>query len=292
MAYSMTGFGRGEAASGNRRFIVEIRSVNHRYCDISIKMPRAFSGLEDRLRLSVTKKLNRGKIDVFVNSDASGERECQVSADIGLAGAYVDAAGALGKRFGLRDDISLSTLMRLPGIFQVDDAIPDEEEIWAVLSEASGKALEAIVMMRAREGGKLIGDIVKKLGLLSEYLTRVESRAPFIVVDYRNRLNARLAELSGLNLPDENRISAEVVLFADKCSIDEEIIRFRSHLAQAEKCCTSNEPVGRRFDFIMQEINREINTIGSKANDLEISGAVVEMKAETEKIREQIQNLE
>ena len=292
MAFSMTGFGRGEASSANRKFVVEIRSVNHRYCDISIKMPRAFANLEERLRGLITGKINRGKVDVFVNYDEYGERECAVKTDIGLAEAYMDAAAALKSRFGLCDEISISTLLRLPGIFQTADVPADETEIWELLSKASAAALDSLLAMRAREGGKLIADISQKLAAIAALLERVEARAPSVTAEYRDRLNARLSELLGQNVPDENRIAAEIALFADKCSIDEEIIRFKSHLQQAERCCALGEPVGRKFDFILQEINREVNTIGSKANDLTIGETVVEMKSETEKIREQIQNLE
>jgi len=292
MALSMTGFGRGEASSVNRKFVVEVRSVNHRYCDISIKMPRAFAVLEERLRELITQKINRGKVDVFVNYDEYGERECVVKTDAGLAEAYINAAAALKSRFGLRDEISLSALMRLPGIFQTADAPVDENEIWKLLNEAAAGALDSLLAMRAREGDKLIRDISLKLSTISGLLERVEERAPSVITEYRDRLNARLRELLGQNAPDENRVAAEIALYADKCSIDEEIIRFKSHIRQAERCCALDEPIGRKFDFILQEINREVNTIGSKANDLTIGETVVEMKAETEKIREQIQNLE
>lgn len=292
MARSMTGFGRGEASSGKRRFVVEIRTVNHRYCDVTIKTPRSFSSLEERLRKLISQKVNRGKIDVFVSYDESGERECAVAADMGLAAAYIETAGALKSRFNLRDDITLASLLRLPGIFKVDDTAPDEEESWALLENAALLALDALVAMRESEGEKLIGDVAQKINQLEGLLDSVEERAPFVVDDYRNRLNARIADLLGANIPDENRIAAEVAIFADKCSIDEEITRFKSHLAQAGAACVSAEPIGRKFDFILQEINRETNTIGSKANDLLIGENVVEMKTCVEKIREQIQNLE
>jgi len=292
MAFSMTGFGRGEASSDNRKFVVEIRSVNHRYCDISIKMPRTFASLEERLRQLVSGKLNRGKIDVFVNCDEYGERDCAVSTDIGLAQAYIEAAGVLASRFKLRDDVSLTSLLRMPGIFQVGDEAPDEEEIWKLLGGAAGLALNALIEMRGREGGKLIGEINERLDAIASLLTHVEGRAPFVADEYGARLKSRLDDLLGQNIVDESRIAAEIAIFADRCNIDEEITRFKSHLAQAKSCCASNEPVGRKFDFILQEINREVNTIGSKANDLAISERVVELKAETEKIREQIQNLE
>ena len=292
MASSMTGFGRGEASSGTRKFIVEIRSVNHRYCDISIKAPRVFSSLEERLRRLLSQKLRRGKIDAFVNCEEYGEREYKITVDAGLAGAYIEAAQGLKSRFDLRDDITLAALLRLPDIFRADAGELDEEEAWKHMSGAAQIALDALIDMREREGAKLICDISERIASLSSLLGKIEARAPFIVMDYRERLNARLIELLGQNIPDENRIAAEVALFADRCNIDEEITRFKSHLVQAEMCCDSGEPVGRKLDFILQEINREVNTIGSKANDQTIGEIVVEMKSEAEKIREQIQNLE
>ena len=292
MIFSMTGYGRGEVSSENYRFTVEMRSVNHRFCDISIRMPRKFSSLEERLRQLVAKRISRGKIDVFINYEELSERERSISTDIGLAIAYVEAANALKTRFNLEDDITLSTLIRMPDLFQVVETEHDEEEIWKIMGGAARIALDSLVEMRGIEGGKLIGDISMRLNTLSSLILRVEERAPFIIDEYRERLNVRLKELLAQNMPDENRIAAEVVLFADKCGIDEELTRFKSHLAQAAQCCESNEPVGRKFDFILQEINREVNTIGSKANDLMISGTIVDIKSEAEKIREQIQNLE
>ena len=292
MVFSMTGFGRGEASSGTCKFTVEMRSVNNRYRDISIRMPRMISGLEDRLRRLISQNIRRGKIDVFVNCEELGERERKITADIGLAGAYIEAAQDIESRFGLRGDISISTLLRLPDVFRAVDAGQDENEAWEYLEAAARAALDALISMREREGIKLIGDIIVKIDTLVNLLAEVEARAPFIVSEYRERLGNRINELFSQNIPDENRIAAEVVLFADRCSIDEEITRFKSHLSQARACCSSDEPVGRKLDFIFQEINREVNTIGSKANDLIIGERVVELKAEAEKIREQIQNLE
>ena len=292
MAASMTGFGRGEASSGTQKFIVEIRSVNHRYCDVAIKMPRVFSALEERLRRLVSQKLRRGKIDVFINCETYGEREYKITADTGLAGAYIEAAQKLKSLFNLKDDITLAALLRLPDVFRADAGEPDEEEVWKHMGDAAQIAMDALIGMREREGAKLICDIKDKIASLKLLLDRIEARAPFIVTDYRERLNARLIELLGQNIPDENRVASEVAIFADRCNIDEEITRFRSHLEQAGICCDSCEPVGRKLDFILQEINREVNTIGSKANDLAIGETVVEIKSEAEKIREQIQNLE
>ncbi|MCL2059120.1 MAG: YicC family protein [Oscillospiraceae bacterium] len=292
MAYSMTGFGRGEASSDSRRLIVEIRSVNHRYCDISIRTPRMLSGHEDRLRRLISQRVNRGKIDAFVNYEEHGERERKITVDAGLAAAYIEASATLKGRFGINGDLSLSELLRLPDVFRADDPKPDEDEVWALLGQAAADALDALVSMRSAEGDKLVGDISGKLASLKAHLMQIEERAPFIVSEYRERLNDRLKELLGQNMPDESRVAAEIALFADRCAIDEEITRFKSHLAQAASCCASKEPIGRKLDFILQEINREVNTIGSKANDLSISETVVEMKSDAEKIREQIQNLE
>ena len=292
MAFSMTGFGRGETSSNTRKFVVEIRSVNHRYCDISIRMPRMFSGLEDRLRQLISQNLRRGKIDAFINCEEYGERDHRIIADIGLAGAYIEAAQNIKSRYNIKDNITLSALLRLPDVLRVDDAKPDEDEAWGYMSDAAKTALDALIAMRSREGGQLIDDISEKINALSGLVVQVETRAPFIVAEFRERLNARIKELLNQNIPDENRIATEIAIFADRCAIDEEITRFKSHLAQAKSCCVADEPVGRKLDFILQEINREVNTIGAKANDLAISEIVVEMKTQAEKIREQIQNLE
>jgi len=288
----MTGFGRGEASSDTRMFIVEIRSVNHRYCDIAIKMPRQFLSLEERIRRIAAQKINRGKVDVFINYEEFGDREHSVSTDTSLARAYIEAANSLKSQFSLRDDISLSTLLRIPDVIRIDSAEPDEGETWDLLNEALSKAIDALVSMRSKEGEKLADDITKKIAALSSYIQSVEERAPHVISEYREKLCSRLNELLGQNMPDENRIAAEIVIFADKSGIDEEIMRLKSHIGQAEKCCASVEPIGRKLDFILQEINREINTIGSKSSDVYINEIVVEMKTEAEKIREQIQNLE
>ncbi|MDR3121292.1 MAG: YicC family protein [Clostridiales bacterium] len=293
MVYSMTGFGRGEASSDVRKFTVEIRSINHRYCDVSIKMPRALSKFEDRVRKAVLAGVSRGKLEVFVGCEEFGERARKVTIDMGLAEAYHGAMRKLQERFGLlHDDITVTAFLRVPDILKVEDAEPDEGEVLGLLDRAVGDALGALVEMRGREGEKLIADIREKFSAVSELLDQVAARAPFVVEDYRARLAARIKELLGQTAPDEARLAMEVAVFADRCSVDEEIVRFRSHLSQAEKCCASGQPVGRKLDFILQEINREINTIGSKSNDLLIGGKVVEIKAEVEKIREQIQNLE
>ena len=292
MALSMTGFGRGEASSGALKFTVEIRSVNHRFCDVSIRIPRTFSYLEDLLRQIVLKKLSRGKVDVFVNFEEVGERERAVSTDIGLVKAYIEAAESIKSRFSIKDGISLSDILHLPDVFRVSSTDPGEAEASEPLERAARMALDALVGMRAREGEKLVGDIREKIGGIASLLAEIETRAPNVVSEYREKLNARLAELLGQNVPDESRVAAEIAIFADRCSIDEEITRFKSHLAQAAKCCSSGEPIGRKLDFILQEINREINTIGSKSNDMVIGEKVVGIKSEAEKIREQIQNLE
>ena len=292
MAYSMTGYGRGEISSACYKFTVEMRSVNHRFCDISIRIPRKFSALEDRIRQLALQKLSRGKIDIYVNCDELGEREREVKVDMGLAAAYFEAAEALSARLNLGNDISLSALMRLPDIFQISEAEQDEGEAWEHLGQAARLALDALINMRSLEGNKLMGDISGRLGTLSSLISLIEARAPFIICDYREKLIIKINELLAPGAPDDNRIAAEIAAIADKCGIDEEITRFKSHITQAAQCCAADAPVGRKFDFILQEINREVNTIGSKANDLIVSETIVNMKSEVEKIREQIQNLE
>jgi uncharacterized protein (TIGR00255 family) len=290
----MTGFGRGEASGVGGKFTVEIRTVNHRFCDVSVRMPRHLIGLEDRLRRLVAGRVSRGKADVFVTyeEERDGAAPISVTVNMALAEAYVDVAAKLAARFGALGGLTLPMLLQLPDILKIDKGRADEEEAWAALGAAAESALAALAEMRAREGERLAADIAQKMQIARERLAAIEERAPLAEAEYRQRLDSRIKELTGQSAPDESRIAAEIAIMAERCSIDEEIVRLKSHLAQAEGCCSAGQPAGRKLDFIIQEINRETNTIGSKSNDLLISGAVVEIKSEIEKIREQVQNLE
>jgi uncharacterized protein (TIGR00255 family) len=289
---SMTGFGKGEAASESLRFDVEIRSVNHRFCDVGVKIPRLFSALEDRVRRRVRDCVSRGKVDVFVTYAECAGKSKRISIDLPLAESYYQAFTQLKQHLNLPGELSVSLFMHYPDILRVETGTPDEDQAWEVLREALDMALEALLDMRGREGEKLAADLMGKFSAIREATARLEARAPSVVSEYRARLAARVKELLGQNALDENRLAAEVAIFAERCSVDEEIARLKSHLEQAEKSCASNQPAGRKLDFIIQEINREVNTIGSKSNDLDMNTQVVEIKSELEKIREQVQNLE
>jgi uncharacterized protein (TIGR00255 family) len=288
----MTGFGKGEASSDSVRFVVEIRSVNHRFCDVTVKAPKLFLAFEDRIRRRVLECVSRGKGDVFVAYEAYSGKLKKISIDLPLAESYYAAFSQLKQRLPLLGTLSADALLNFPEVLRVENERPDEDDAWAALQEALDAALRALTEMRGREGGKLMADLQNKFAAVAGEIVQLEARAPLVVAEYRTRLEARLQELLGQNMPDENRLAAEVALFADRCSVDEELIRLKSHLAQAEKCCVSDEPAGRKLEFILQEINREVNTLGAKSNDLAMNRCVLDIKAALEKIREQVQNLE
>ena len=294
MAYSMTGYGRGEKEAFGMAFSVEVKSVNHRYCDISIRMPRNMVYLENRLKQLVAKYVSRGKVDIFVSYDEFAVSSTEIRIDEDMADAYFQAFKLLKQKFGFKDDISISGFSQIPGIMKVEKKEAGEEEVWDVLSGAATPAFEALKSMRQKEGAKLVEDIRDRLSVMGTILSLIEERAPLVAVEYRVRLSTRIKELVEQNdvIMDETRLATEVAIFADKASVDEEIVRLKSHISQAGKCLELTEPIGRKLDFIVQEMNREINTIGSKANDLIINGQVVDLKSEIEKIREQIQNIE
>lgn len=292
MIRSMTGFGRGEYREDGREFGVEIKTVNHRYSDVFIKMPRQLSFLEDRVRDLAGKRLSRGKIDIYISYEDRSEETRRVVFDEALAKAYVDALRKLKDRFGLEDDISVSLVSRFPDILRVEQVEEDEEKLWLMLKEALTGALDSLVAMRENEGEGLREDLLGRVSGMEALLGEVAARAPEVVREYKQKLAVRIKELMEQQTIDEGRLAVEVAIFADRCSIDEEITRLKSHLAQMAEAFRMEQPVGRKLDFLVQEMNREVNTIGSKANDLEITKCVLEMKSSIEKIREQIQNIE
>lgn len=292
MAKSMTGFGRGGHQQDGKEFLVEIKTVNHRYSDVFIKMPRQVGFLEDRVRELVSKAISRGKIDVFVTYNNSGEAAKSVSFDEGLAKSYISAVEALRDRFGLRDDISVSLISRYPDVLKSEQTEEDGEELWSILKLAVSNALDSLVAMRESEGEGLKKDLLARADYIDRILKDIVQKAPEVVKDYKARLESRIRELMEQKVADESRLAMEVAIFADRCSIDEETVRLSSHLGQMRETLALEQPVGRKLDFIIQEMNREINTIGSKANDLAITRSVVEIKSEIEKLREQIQNIE
>lgn len=293
---SMTGYGQGQAISENglRCVSIEIKTVNHRYFTPSIRLDHRLAGLENELRHRIEEKISRGKIDVFIHlrdQNASGD----VFVNVTKAKAYVDALKSTAETLGLRDDISAATLLRIPDLFDAGETGEVDEELEALAYEALDKALATLNGMREREGRALAADMVSKVENLRAFAAEIAKRAPEVVSEYRAKLSQRLSDYAAddaSRMPDPVRIAQEVTLFADRACIDEELTRLKSHFAQFDKLIAAPGPVGKQLDFLVQELNRETNTIASKSNNLEITQATLGMKNEIEKIREQIQNLE
>ena len=292
MIRSMTGYGRGQQLLHGRSITVEIRSVNHRYFEFSCRTPRGCAFLEDRLKRTLQQAISRGKVEVSLTLQTVESRGGAVAVDHALAGQYLTALRALGAEYGLTDDLTLSTVARLPDLFTVCRGEEDEEELAADVLSVLQEALDRFVAMREAEGERLRADVLSRLFTLEEHLAFVEERSPQTVAEYRARLTAKLNELLGGAVADEARILTEAAIVADRLAVDEETVRLHSHIAQLRGILDCAEPVGRKRDFLVQEMNRETNTIGSKCSDTAIAGHVVEMKSEIEKIREQIQNIE
>ncbi len=292
MIRSMTGYGRDQQLLHGRSITVEIRSVNHRYFEFSCRAPRGCAFLDDRLKRALQSAISRGKVEVSLTLQTVESRHTSVAVDHALAGQYLTALRALGEEYSLPDDLTLSVVARLPDVFTLCRDEEDEEELAADVLSVLQNALARFVAMRETEGERLRDDVLARLSVMEEHLAFVEERSPQTLAEYRARLTARLTELLNGAVPDENRILTEAGIVADRLAVDEETVRLRSHFAQLRKIMESTEPVGRKLDFLVQEMNRETNTIGSKCSDTAIAGHVVEMKSEIEKIREQIQNIE
>lgn len=290
---SMTGYGRGECLLYDRKFVVEIKSVNHRYNDITIKMPRAMLMYEDKIKKILTTEISRGKTEVYVSFESFAADDVNVKVNKALAEGYIKALEEIKKEFNISDNVSLSLVARFPDLITVDKASSESEQdqVWECLENAVKQALENFVAMRSTEGEALKSDILLKLNKIQDAIEHVKERAPQVAEDYRARLVARLKEIEEVNV-EESRIISEVAIFADKACIDEEITRMFSHIDQMRSILEATEPVGRKLDFLVQEMNREVNTMGSKSNDLEITNTIVDTKSEIEKIREQVQNFE
>ncbi len=288
---SMTGFGRGEFSQGTTTFSVEVKSVNHRYNDISVRIPRMLSALEEKVREFVSDKVSRGKIDVYVNYSTFG-RNAQVKLDTNLVQAYVDSLNTLKTQFDIKDEISLSLLTRFPDILSLETVEQDMDELWLILREALAMAFNSLVEMRLREGERLKTDLIGKLESVKQVVGDIKDKTSSIVDEYRNKLYDRIREMTKDIPIDENRLLTEVAIFADKSTIDEELVRLESHIQEFAKALNLKGSVGKKLDFIIQEMNREVNTIGSKITDLSIINNVINIKTEIEKIREQIQNIE
>jgi len=294
MIKSMTGFGRGEYTDGKRNIIVEIRAVNHRYSDITIKMPRRYSFAEDKIKNTVKDIARRGKIEVSVMVENITEDDTRIKLNTMVARQYYENLNELKKEFNLTGDVTLQFLSGLPDVMKAIPDVEDEEEISECLELSTKMAAQKLDEMRIAEGSKLAEDLIKRGEIIRGLVTKIEKRSPKVVEVYAEKLKNRIKELIGNNasVPDD-RIMLEAAVFADKCSITEELVRLDSHIMQLKTIITkSNQPDGKKLDFLIQEMNREANTIGSKANDMEITNIMLEIKSEIEKIREQVQNIE
>lgn len=292
MLKSMTGFGRCEMATDEYKISVEMKAVNHRYLDLSIKMPKKFNYFEAAIRVQLKKYIQRGKVDVFISYEDYTDEKMSLKYNRSLAGEYMDYFRQMADELGIPNDATVMRLARCPEVFTMEQVPEDEEHMWQILEKAIGEAAEKFVETRTREGENLKQDLLGKLDYMVTLVDQIEERSPKIVEEYRAKLEDKVKELLEGSSVDEGRIAAEVVIFADKICTDEETVRLRSHIEATRKELTAGGSVGRKLDFIAQEMNREANTILSKANDLEVSDCAIALKTEIEKVREQIQNIE
>ena len=293
MIKSMTGFGRCEISEEQRKFTVEMKSVNHRYLDINIRMPKKLNFFETAIRNLLKQSIQRGKIDIFISYEDLSESQVSLKYNEALAGEYLTYLKRIEEKFSLDNDIRVSTLSRYPEVLTMEEHAVDEEELWQGLKKVLDGAVQRFVETRILEGERLKEDIVGKLDNMLELVGYIEERSPKIIAEYREKLENKVRELLADTQIEEGRIAAEVVIFADKICTDEEIVRLKSHVIHMKETLLSDENgIGRKLDFIAQEMNREANTILSKANDLEVSNAGIDLKTEIEKVREQIQNIE
>ena len=292
MIKSMTGFGRCEVLKDSRKFTVELKSVNHRYLDVNIRMPKKLNFFETSIRTLLKSYAARGKVDIFITYEDLSQSQVSVKYNAALAAEYLKYLNQMAEEFSLDNDVRVSTLSRYPEVFTMEECSEDEDELWNGLKEALEGAFSQFVEMRTKEGERLKEDILLKLDLLSEQIRFIEERSPQIIAEYRTKLEEKMRELLEDTQIDDNRIAAEVILFADKICTDEEVVRLKSHIQHMKETLEESNGIGRKLDFIAQEMNREANTILSKANDLDISNRAISLKTEIEKIREQIQNIE
>ena len=292
MIKSMTGFGRCEVLKDSRKFTVELKSVNHRYLDVNIRMPKKLNFFETSIRTLLKSYADRGKVDIFITYEDLSQSQVSVKYNAALAAEYLKYLNQMAEEFSLDNDVRVSTLSRYPEVFTMEECSEDEDELWNGLKEALEGAFSQFAEMRTKEGERLKEDILLKLDLLSEQIRFIEERSPQIIAEYRTKLEEKMRELLEDTQIDDNRIAAEVILFADKICTDEEVVRLKSHIQHMKETLEESNGIGRKLDFIAQEMNREANTILSKANDLDISNRAISLKTEIEKIREQVQNVE
>lgn len=292
MIKSMTGFGRGEYADEKRKFTVEIKSVNHRYLDVNIKMPKKLNFFESTIRNLLKEYMERGKVDLYITYEDYSEDNFSLQYNEALAGEYLKYLRQMAQTFGLEDDIRVSTLSRYPDVFVMEEQNIDEKELWSGLESALRDACSQFVDSRIKEGERLRDDLIGKLDNMLTYVDYIEERSPEIMKDYRIRLEEKLKDILADRQVDESRIVTEAVIYADKVCVDEETVRLRSHIQSTKDTLIAGGGIGRKLDFIAQEMNREANTILSKANNLELSDIGISLKTDIEKVREQIQNIE
>lgn len=292
MLKSMTGYGRCEESDGGKKITAEIKSVNHRYSDYSIKVPRYYGFLEDKVRKKVSDAISRGKVDIYVSIENYDDNDVEISLKEDYAKNYIDILYTLRDKFGLRDDISVNSVSRNQDIFNIERKETDEDEIWRLVEPVISKALDAFVAMREREGERIGEDLINRVEYMKTLAAQIDERSPQTVEEYKDKLYAKIKEVLEDREVDEARVLTEVAIFADKIAVNEEMVRLKSHFEEFYNIISANEPAGRKLDFLIQEINREVNTTGSKANDIEIAKLVVTLKAEIEKLREQVQNIE
>ncbi len=293
MIKSMTGFGRCEAADEERKFTVEMKGVNHRYLDANIRMPKKLNFFESAIRSLLKESVHRGKVDIFITYEDFSESQVSLKYNETLAAEYLEKFKMMEEKFSLENDIRVSTLSRYPEVLTMEEKMDDEEELWKGLKKALDGAIAQFVQTRTVEGENLKKDLIAKLDGMLELVGQIEERAPKIIAEYREKLEGKVKELLEDTQIDEGRIASEIVIFADKICTDEEVVRLRSHVEHMKATLQSDDNgIGRKLDFIAQEMNREANTILSKANDLETSNIGIELKTEIEKVREQIQNIE
>ncbi len=292
MIKSMTGFGRSELESDGRKVIIEIKTVNHRYCDMNIKMPKKFNYFESGVRSIIRKYLQRGKIDVFISYEDFTDSQVHVKYNEGIAAAYMQYLEQMKETFHISNDIDAVSLSRFPEVFTLEDETPDEESIWKLIAQAVEEAASSCEHSRIAEGSALADDLIEKLEGMISMVDYVESVSSQLIEDYREKLTEKVEELLSGTPVDEGRIATEVVIYADKICVDEETVRLKSHIQGMIDILQEGGSVGRKLDFIAQEMNREANTILSKANSLDVSNKAIDLKTEIEKVREQIQNIE
>ncbi len=292
MIRSMTGFGRGQDTIDGLSVVVEIKSVNHRYYEYSSRLPRAYNFLDEKLKNYLQQRISRGKVDVFVQIDTLETASSEVSVNFALAESYLQALRELTERYGVRDDMSVTNLARYPDILTVRQAAVDEDTVWAAVQQVTDMALDRFVAMREQEGARMREDILSRADTILTAVAAVEERSPQTVREHMDKVTARMRELLDGAAVDEARLLTEAAIYADKIAVAEETVRLRSHIDQLGRMLNGGEAIGRKLDFLVQEMNRETNTIGSKCSDIELTRIVVDIKAEIEKIREQIQNIE